>query len=107
MDRGISCVGPVGRGRRASACVEGPVRGRGPRSTDETPDARFGVAPRGLRTIADSGLAAGGQRAGPRVGTPSPATRRPGGGRRDADPDGGAGGAVVLARCRGPERVTP
>jgi len=54
VDRGISCVGPVGRGRRASACVEGPVRGRGPRSTDETPDARFGVAPRGLRTIAVS-----------------------------------------------------
>ena len=44
VDRGISCVGPVGRGRRASACVEGPVRGRGPRSTDdrdETPDARI------------------------------------------------------------------
>jgi len=37
VDRGISCVGPVGRGRRASACVEGPVRGRGPRSTHRRP----------------------------------------------------------------------
>jgi len=96
VDRGIS-YRPGGSGQaRLRLC-----RGSGPRSgaSVDRRDPRRALWSRSARAPDHSGLAAGGQRAGPRVGTPSPATRRPGGDRRDADPDGGAGGAVVLARC--------
>ena len=87
-------------------------RGSGPRSGASVDRQRHRRDPRRAlwsRSAAPdhSGLAAGGQRAGPRVGTPSPATRRPGGGRRDADPDGGAGAVHVVARCREVRKTSP
>ena len=112
VDRGISCVGPVGRGRRASACVEGPVRGRGPRSTDndrrDPRRALWSPAPR-LRTTKRSRRRRSARRAARRyavAGDPAsrrrPARRGPGRRRRR----GACGGEMSRASGTSPLDVT-